>query len=106
MAARIQLPVAPRRGDIIEIRVLIQHPMETGYRFDESGRPIPRNVIRSLSCRYAGAEVFRADMSQGIAANPYLQFTTVATESGDVEFSWVDDEGVSGSERQRLTLAP
>ena len=104
MAARIQLPVSPRRGEVIEIRVLIHHPMETGYRFDEMGKPIPRNVIRTLSCRYAGAEVFRADMSQGIAANPYLQFTTVAMESGDVEFSWVDDRGVSGSERQRLNV--
>ena len=104
MAARIQLPASPRRGEVIEIRVLIQHPMETGYRFDEMGKPIPRNVIRTLSCRYAGAEVFRADMSQGIAANPYFQFTTVAVESGDVEFSWIDDLGVPGSERQRLNV--
>lgn len=104
MAARIQLPSAAKRGEIIEVRVLIQHAMETGYRFDESGRPIARNVIRTLRCSYAGAEIFRADLTQGIAANPYFQFTTVALESGELEFSWVDDAGVAGSERQRLTV--
>lgn len=104
MAARIQLPAQARRGEVIEIRLLVQHPMETGYRYDEGGQPIARNVIRTLSCRYAGEEVFRAEMSQGIAANPYLQFTTVALETGDIEFSWVDDEGVAGSERQRLVV--
>lgn len=104
MAARIQLPSSARRGEVIEIRVLIQHAMETGYRFDEMGRPIPRNVIHTLRCHYGGAEIFRADLSQGIAANPYLQFTTVAMDSGEVEFSWVDDRGVSGSERQRLNV--
>ena len=105
MAARIQLPASAKPGEVIEIRLLIQHAMETGYRFDEVGKPIPRNVIRTLSCRYAGAEIFRADLTQGIAANPYLQFTTVAGASGDVEFAWVDDQGVAGTERQRLNVA-
>jgi len=105
VAARIQVPEQARPGEVIEIRVLIQHPMETGYRYDGGGQTIARNTIRTLTCRYAGAEIFRADMSPGIAANPYLQFTTVARVSGDIEFSWVDDEGVAGSERQRLVVA-
>ena len=104
MAARIQLPESPRRGEVIEIRLLVQHAMESGYRFDGEGRLIARNVIRSLSCRYAGAEIFRADLSQGIAANPYFQFTTLAMDSGDIEIAWIDDEGVAGSERARLNV--
>ncbi len=105
MAARIQVPEQARSGEVIEIRVLIQHPMETGYRYDGNGQTIARNTIRTLICRYAGAEIFRADLSPGIAANPYLQFTTVARASGDIEFSWGDDEGVAGSERTRLNVA-
>ncbi|HKW37834.1 MAG TPA: thiosulfate oxidation carrier complex protein SoxZ [Burkholderiales bacterium] len=105
MAARIQVPPRARRGEIVEIRVLIQHPMETGYRRDDVGRLIKRNVINALSCRYNGVEVFRADLSSGIAANPYIQFYTVAEASGELEFRWVDDEGQQGSERQSIQVA-
>jgi sulfur-oxidizing protein SoxZ len=105
MAARIQIPTKAKPGEIIEIRVLIQHPMETGYRQDDVGHPIKRNVINSLSCRYNGVEVFRADLSSGIAANPYLQFYTVADKSGELEFTWIDDEGKQGSGRQSIEVA-
>ena len=104
MTARIRIPPQARRGEIIEVRIIIQHPMETGYRTNEVGRPIRRNTIRTLSCRYNGAEVFRAELSPGIAANPYLQFYTVAEASGEFEFSWVDDEGTRGSERQSIVV--
>jgi sulfur-oxidizing protein SoxZ len=104
MAARIQVPSSARRGELIEIRVLIQHPMETGYRYDDGGKPIARNVITSLACTYGGKEILRAEMTQGIAANPYLQFHAVAQSSGEIEISWVDDEGVRGSQRHTLTV--
>src|SRR5262245_66424394 len=100
MAARIQLPAKAKKGEIVEIRVLIQHPMETGYRHDDIGHLIKRNVINVLSCRYNGGEVFRADLSSGIAANPYVQFYTVADKSGDIEFYWIYDEGKQASEAQ------
>ena len=105
MAARIQIPATAKRGEIVEVRVLIQHPMETGYRRDDVGRVIKRNVIHALSCRYGGEEVFRADLSSGIAANPYIQFYTVAEASGELEFTWEDDEGKLGSERQSIQVS-
>ena len=105
MVARVQLPKEARRGETIEVRIVIQHPMETGFRRDEVGRPIKRNVINAFSCRFNGAEVFRADMSSGIAANPYLQFYTVAQASGDFEFYWIDDEGNQGLERQAIVVS-
>jgi sulfur-oxidizing protein SoxZ len=104
MAARIQVPAEARRGEVVEIRVLIQHPMETGYRTDDTGRRIARNTIRTLTCRYEGVEVFRADLSSGIAANPYLQFTTVAETSGTLEFAWIDDAGVQESARHPIRV--
>ncbi len=104
MSARIQLPAEARRGEIIEVRVLIQHPMETGYRFNDSGTPIPRNVIHTILCAYNGTEVLRAEISSGIAANPYLQFFMVAESSGELLLTWIDDEGVRGTERQSLIV--
>lgn len=105
MTARIQLPAAAKRGEVIEIRIAIQHTMETGFRLDDGGRAIPKNVVNSLTCRYNGAEVFRAEMGSGVAANPYLAFFTVADTSGELVFDWVDDEGQSGSERATLTVS-
>ena len=103
--ARLQVPPNAKRGDIIEIRVAIQHPMETGFRRDNFGKAIPKNTINNLVCRYNGAEVFRAEMGSGIAANPYLQFTIVAEASGKVELDWVDDQGEKGSASAAIDVA-
>ena len=105
MAARIQVPGEIRRGEIFEVRLVIQHPMETGFRFDDVGRRIPRNVITSVECNYNGVEVFSASLSSGISANPYLQFSTRATEPGELVFSWIDDLGERGSERVALAVS-
>ena len=72
--ARIQVPPQVRRGEAFEVKVLIRHAMETGYRLTDEGKPIARNVIRLLTCRYNGVEVFRAEPSSGIAANPLFIF--------------------------------
>ena len=104
MTARIRLPRTVKRGEPIEIRIAIQHPMETGFRYDVMGKPIPKNVINKLVCRYGGEEVFRAELGSGIAANPYLEFYTIARESGELEVSWEDDSGVQGAERAAITV--
>lgn len=104
MVARVQLPKEAKRGEVIEVRIAIQHPMETGFRYDHAGKPVPKNVINTLVVRYNGGEIFRAELGSGIAANPYLQFFTVAQASGEIEFAWVDDAGVRGSERATLTV--
>jgi sulfur-oxidizing protein SoxZ len=104
MVARVQVPQQARQGEVIEIRVAIQHPMETGFRFNDVGRAIPKNVINDLVARYNGVEIFHVTMGSGIAANPYLQFCTVAEASGHIEFSWVDDNGQKGAERAAITV--
>ena len=104
MVARVQVPKEVKRGDLIPVRIAIQHPMETGFRFDHMGRAIPKNVVNTLTCRYNGVEVFRAEMGSGISANPYLQFFTRAVESGELVFEWADDAGERGSERVAITV--
>lgn len=102
--ARILVPSQAKRGELVDIRIAIQHPMETGFRMDNLGKVIPKNTISNLVCRYNDAEVFRAGMGSGIAANPYLQFYLRAQESGSVEFSWTDDAGEKGSASATLTV--
>jgi sulfur-oxidizing protein SoxZ len=103
--ARIQLPREAKRGEVIEVRIVIQHPMETGYRIDAGGGRVPRNAIHSLACRYNGSEVFRATLSTGIAANPFLRFFLRAQDSGDLAFWWLDDDEKEGTATARLVVA-
>ena len=105
MLARIQVPEKARRGETVEVRIVIQHPMETGFRYDSLGRRTPRNAIQSFVCRYRGDEVFRAALSTGIAANPYLRFFVRAVGSGEIECNWVDQENASGSVSAQLSVA-
>jgi len=94
--SRINLAAATRQGEAIEVRISIRHAMETGYRTDDGGKPVARNVIRNFACRYNGVPVFAVRMSSGIAANPYLRFFVTARESGTLDFEWVDDAGARG----------
>ena len=102
--AIIQVPPRAKRGEIIELRALIGHVMETGYRRTESGSLVPRDIIRQLVCSYNGAEVFRADFHPAIAANPLISFTTVATESGRIEFRWTGDNDFSATESAPIAV--
>jgi sulfur-oxidizing protein SoxZ len=103
--SRVTVPPQVRRGEAFEVRISIRHAMETGYRTDAAGQPIPRNVIRSLACRYNGEPVFAVKMSSGIAANPYFRFFLTARDSGTLDFEWVDDAGVRGTAQAAIKVA-
>ena len=90
---RVSIPEEAKQGEIIDIKTLIQHPMETGYRVNAIGEPIPRNIIQLLTVTYSGEEIFRMDLTQGVAANPFIAFSTLATESGELVFKWEDNRG-------------
>lgn len=91
---RLRLPKSAAPGEVVQIKAMLPHPMETGRRRDARGQAIPRHIIHTFTCHYNGVEVFRADMHPGIAANPFFAFHTVAAESGILRFTWIDDEGV------------
>lgn len=93
----VRVPATARRGEVIEIKTLAAHAMETGYRHTERGVPIPRNIVRLLTCTYNGVEVFSAELHPAISANPYFSFTTIATDSGTLAFHWAGDNGFSVS---------
>jgi sulfur-oxidizing protein SoxZ len=101
---RVAMPAEAKKGDIIEIKALIRHVMETGHRVDSRGQPIPRDIIKHFVVSYAGEEVFRMELNPGISANPYVIFSTVATQSGEVVFTWTDQKGAVTTERKQLTV--
>jgi len=102
--AIVNVPASARRGEIIEIKALVAHDMETGFRRTQLGVPIPRDIITRFVCSYNGAEIFRADFHPAISANPYLAFTTRATESGTILCNWTGDNGYSHSESVAITV--
>jgi sulfur-oxidizing protein SoxZ len=106
MAARVvvNVPKQAKRGEVIEIRTLAAHVMETGFRRTQLGELIPRDIIRTLVCTYNGVEIFRAELHPAIAANPLVAFSTVATESGTLEFRWSGDNGYSASQSAQITV--
>lgn len=103
-SALVNVPVRARRGEIIEIKTLVSHPMETGYRRSQLGVAIPRDIIRRFVCTYNGTEVFRAELHPAIAANPFFVFSTVATESGTIAFQWTGDNGFSVTESAAISV--
>jgi sulfur-oxidizing protein SoxZ len=98
------VPAKAKRGDVIEIKTLIAHPMEPGYRVGTNGNLIPRDIITRFACRFNGEEIFRAELSPAIAANPFISFFTTATESGALTFEWWGDNGFYATETAAVTV--
>ena len=99
------MPSTAKKGAIIEIRAIAQHDMESGFRYTEGGKLIPRDIIRIFTCTYNDVEVFRADFYSGIGANPLIIFSTIATETGTLEFKWLGDDGYEAMNQARITVS-
>jgi sulfur-oxidizing protein SoxZ len=102
--ALINVPAKAKRGEIIAIKTLISHAMESGFRHTSLGVRIPRDIIDTFVCSYNGEEIFRATLHPAIAANPFITFHTVATESGTFTFKWTGDSGFSATETASIVV--
>ena len=102
--ALITVPAKAKRGEVIEIKTLISHIMETGFRHTHTGELVPRDIITTFACAYNGEEVFRAQFFPAIAANPFLTFHTVATQSGTLTFTWSGDNGFKATETAAIIV--
>jgi sulfur-oxidizing protein SoxZ len=98
---RVRLPAQIRAGEVIEIRTLVSHIMETGQRRDQQGQVIARDIIRSFACSFEGQPVFAMELHPAISANPYIAFPFRVERAGNLEFSWTNDAG----EERKLTQA-
>ena len=105
MLGRVQVPPTVKRGEPFEVRVLVQHPMETGFRRDLDGQAIPINIVDRLSARLDGREIFSAEFGSGMSANPYVVFYATAQASGEIVVEWSDDRGEKGRVATMVNVA-
>ena len=101
---RVKLPKTAKAGEVITIKTLISHDMESGQRKDGEGNTIPRKIINTFSCEFNGQPVFSCDMDPAISANPYFEFSAKVAESGTFKFAWVDDDGSVYEDEQKIEV--
>jgi sulfur-oxidizing protein SoxZ len=102
---RLKVPKEAKKGDVIEIKTLIAHVMESGQRKDRDGKTIPRKIINKFTCEFNGKPVFTANIEPAVAANPYLSFFVKVDESGTFKFSWTDDDGTVTTAEEKITVS-
>ena len=91
---RVRVPETVSKGEVVVIKTLIDHEMESGLRKDsETGKLVPRHIINKFVATFDGQPVFSADLDTGVAANPFLQFSLKVMRSGVLELAWHDDDG-------------
>ena len=102
--AVITLPKTAKRGEVFEIRAIVQHEMESGFRHTEQGVRVARDIIREFVCTYNGKEVFKADLHPGVGSNPLFIFYAKADQSGTLEFKWTGDNDYLTIVKQAITV--
>jgi sulfur-oxidizing protein SoxZ len=102
--ALINVPATAKVGEVIEIKTLVSHPMETGYRLGVGGEIIPRDIIETFTCAFNGEEIYRAEFSPAVAANPFLTFHTQVVESGTLTFTWKGDNNFELVETRAIAV--
>ncbi len=101
---RVRMPATAKAGEVIEVKTLISHEMESGNRKDKDGKVIPRKIIKAFMAKFNGKEIFRADWYAAISANPYQSFFVKVPEAGTFEFTWTDDDGSIYKAEQKIAI--
>jgi sulfur-oxidizing protein SoxZ len=102
---RLRVPATAKKGEVVEVKTLISHPMENGQRKDAAGKPIPRLIVSSLNVTYNDKPVLTAKLEPAIAANPYMSFFVRIEESGTLKFVWTDDEKNSWTAESKIEVS-
>lgn len=102
--ALINVPAKAAKGQIVEIKTMLSHPMETGFRPDNQGRLIARDIITRFECTFEGEPVFAADLHPAVSANPFFTFAMLAEKSGELTFRWSGDNGASAEEKRKIIV--
>ena len=102
---RVSVPANANKGDVIELKALIQHPMESGHRRGPRGEAIPRDIIVKFVCEYNNNEVLSVDVHPGVSANPLITFYTIATKSGEINFKWTDQHGQVWTDQAKIAVS-
>lgn len=101
---RVKVPKTASAGEIITIKTLISHNMESGQRKDGDGNTIPRRIINRFTCEFEGRKVFECVLDPAISANPFFEFSAKVEQSGTFKFTWVDDDGSVYTHESPITV--
>jgi sulfur-oxidizing protein SoxZ len=101
---RVRMPATAKAGEVIEVKTLISHEMESGNRKDAAGKPIPRKIIKQFTAAFNGKPIIKADWHAAVAANPYQSFFVRVPETGTFTFEWLDDDGSVYKAEQKVTV--
>jgi sulfur-oxidizing protein SoxZ len=101
---RVKVPKSAKAGEVITIKTLISHKMESGQRKDKAGQVIPRSIINKFTCEFEGAKVFECDIDPAISANPFFEFTAKVEKAGTFKFTWVDDDGSTYTDEKTIEV--
>jgi len=102
---RVKMPTTATAGEVVEVKTLINHEMETGQRKDAAGNPVPRRIIKKFTASFNGQEILSVDWHTAISANPYQSLYVRVPETGTFEFSWLDDDGAVYKYEQKVTVS-
>ncbi|GAC1424801.1 MAG: thiosulfate oxidation carrier complex protein SoxZ [Candidatus Velthaea sp.] len=103
--SRLRVPTTAKKGDIIDIKSLISHPMASGFTKDAAGKTIARDIINTFTCSFNGKQIFAMKLEPAISANPYISFPVKIDQSGTFDFQWVDDNGQTYKDSAKITVA-
>jgi sulfur-oxidizing protein SoxZ len=90
---RVKVPKTAAAGDVVTIKALISHEMESGQRKGEDGNLIPRKIINRFTCDFNGMNVVDVTIAPGLSSNPYFEFDAKVDAAGEFKFTWYDDDG-------------
>ena len=97
LPVRLSLSGPVRPNAEVEVRLLLGHVMETGFRHDSSGVQVPKDILQFVKVHVGDTLVFEAELGTGMAANPMFFFSlTLPPQAGDMVVSWADHQGRSG----------
>lgn len=101
---RVRMPATAKAGEVIEVKTLISHEMETGLRKDAAGKTVPRKIIKKFTAKFNGQDIMSADWHPAVSANPYQSFFVKVPETGTFEFAWLDDDGSVYKSEHKVTV--
>lgn len=91
-------------NDLVEVKLMIRHPMESGLRKDENGKIIPAHFIETLEVKCNERMVFDAYLGMAVSENPFLMFRFKGGAKGDwLEVTWKDNRGDSRTDKTTVT---
>ena len=103
---RVKVPRKASAGDVVTIKTLISHPMESGQRKDKkTGELIPRKIINKFVASFNGETVIAVDIEPAVSANPYFEFDMTVPEAGVMRFEWTDDDGTVYDLEKKIKVA-